>query len=231
MKKQYCAIAEMLGPNASGFGWNDELKCVMCDKNVFQDWVKSHPTAKGLRNKPFPYYDDLGAIFGKDRARGEAAEGPTDAIEAMEEEEATNEVVHGLDDIQENADVDENMSHSHVPTGDASSSGRRTRKRTKTTESTTLESLVDVMKDMGKLYGETSANVAKIAKCFEIEAEWGSRRLNVFEEVSKVEGFSDADMLRAGEILSRDAARANYFFTLPYGLRKLYLQGLLSSNN
>ncbi|KAJ6825943.1 uncharacterized protein M6B38_374945 [Iris pallida] len=139
----------------------------------------------------------------------------------MEEEEATNEVVYGLDDIQENADVDENMSHSHVPTRDASTSGRRTRKRTKTTESTTLESLVDVMKDMGKLYGETSANVAKIVKCFEIEAKWGSRRLNVFEEVSKVEGFSDADMLRAGEILSRDAARANYFFTLPYGLRKL----------
>lgn len=40
MKKQYCAIAEMLGPNASGFGWNDELKCVMCDKDIFQDWVK-----------------------------------------------------------------------------------------------------------------------------------------------------------------------------------------------
>ncbi|KAJ6792834.1 Uncharacterized protein M6B38_237605 [Iris pallida] len=148
----------------------------------------------------------------------------------MEEEEATNEV-HGFDDIQENADVDENMSHSHVPTGDASSSGRRTRKRTKANESTTVESLIDVMKDMGKLYGETSANVAKIAKCFEIEAEWGSRRLNAFEKVSKVEGFSDADMLRAGEILSRDAARANYFFTLSYGLRKLYLHGLLSSNN
>ncbi|KAJ6844887.1 ribose-5-phosphate isomerase [Iris pallida] len=67
MKKQYCAIAEMLGPNASGFGWNDELKCVMCDKDIFQDWVKSHPNTKGLRNKPFLYYDDLGAIFGKNR--------------------------------------------------------------------------------------------------------------------------------------------------------------------
>lgn len=43
------------------------------------------------------------------------------------------------------------------------------------------------------------------------------------EELSKVEGFSDCDMLRTGEILRRDAAMANYFITLPYGLRKLYL--------
>ncbi|KAJ6828124.1 ribose-5-phosphate isomerase [Iris pallida] len=105
MKKQYCAIAEMLGPNASGFGWNDELKCVMCDKDIFQDWVKSHPNTKGLRNKPFLYYDDLGAIFGKNRTRGEAAEGSADAVDAMEEE-ATNEVqVHDLDDIYENVNV------------------------------------------------------------------------------------------------------------------------------
>ncbi|KAJ6799525.1 hypothetical protein M6B38_206740 [Iris pallida] len=87
------------------------------------------------------------------------------------------------------------------------------------------------MNNMGKLYEKTSTNVAKIVKCFEIEAEWDSRRLNVFKEVSKVEDFSDDDMLKTGEILSRDAARANYFFTLPDRLRKLYLQGLLTSNN
>ncbi|KAJ6823880.1 uncharacterized protein M6B38_127975 [Iris pallida] len=228
MKKQYCAIAEMLGPNASGFVWNDELKCVVCDKDVFQDWVKSHPTAKGLRNKPFPYYDDLGTIFGKDKTRGERAEASIDDVESMEE--VTNEVqVHDLDDdVQENVDVNENVSHSYAPTKDACSSGRRTRKRTSTTESTTLENLVSVTKNMSKLYEETSANMAKIAKCFEIETEWKSRRLNVFEEVSKVEGFSDSDMLRAGDILSRDAARANYFFTLPDGMRKLYLQSLLN---
>ena len=30
----------MLGPNASGFGWNEEEKCVTGDPEVFAEWVK-----------------------------------------------------------------------------------------------------------------------------------------------------------------------------------------------
>ncbi|KAA0044843.1 retrotransposon protein [Cucumis melo var. makuwa] len=72
MKRMFHALAEMCGPNCSGFGWNDEKKCIIAEKEVFDDW--SHPAAKGLLNKSFVHYDELSYVFGKDRATGDRAE-------------------------------------------------------------------------------------------------------------------------------------------------------------
>ncbi|KAA0065737.1 retrotransposon protein [Cucumis melo var. makuwa] len=72
MKRMFHALAEMRGPNCSGFGWNDEKKCIVAEKEVFDDW--SHPAAKGLLNKSFVHYDELSYVFGKDRATGGRAE-------------------------------------------------------------------------------------------------------------------------------------------------------------
>ncbi|KAA0062004.1 retrotransposon protein [Cucumis melo var. makuwa] len=50
----------------SGFDWNDELKCIIAEKDVFD--------TNDLLNKPFPLYDELLYVFRKDRATGAHAE-------------------------------------------------------------------------------------------------------------------------------------------------------------
>ncbi|XP_061336444.1 uncharacterized protein LOC133283580 [Gastrolobium bilobum] len=89
LKKQYNAIHEMVGGNGgSGFGWNDAKKMIDVEKEIFDEWVKSHPTAKGLYNKPFLHYEALGTIFGKDVASGGNAECPQESVNHLERDHA-----------------------------------------------------------------------------------------------------------------------------------------------
>ncbi|CAN1136643.1 hypothetical protein LINPERPRIM_LOCUS41272 [Linum perenne] len=68
MKDKFAALVEL--KNASGFGWDDARGCVVADESIFSGWVKSHPKASGLNNKPLPYWDDLCVIFGSEMATG-----------------------------------------------------------------------------------------------------------------------------------------------------------------
>ncbi|CAI9108791.1 OLC1v1008474C1 [Oldenlandia corymbosa var. corymbosa] len=71
-----------------------------CDNGTFKDGFLTqieklledkmprgaHPNARGLRNKPFPHYESLSLIFGKDRSNGEGAENAADTVDEQKPE-------------------------------------------------------------------------------------------------------------------------------------------------
>uniref|UniRef100_A0A9I9E5A7 Uncharacterized protein n=1 Tax=Cucumis melo TaxID=3656 RepID=A0A9I9E5A7_CUCME len=61
---------QKFGPSCSGFRCNDEAKCIIAEKYLFNNQVRTHLAVKGLLNKVFPYYDELAYVFERDWATG-----------------------------------------------------------------------------------------------------------------------------------------------------------------
>jgi hypothetical protein len=40
LKRQYGAIKDALGPNSSGFGWDDTRKIIIVEKEIYKEWCK-----------------------------------------------------------------------------------------------------------------------------------------------------------------------------------------------
>ncbi|KAK4388325.1 hypothetical protein Sango_2439100 [Sesamum angolense] len=109
LRRDFNIVYDMLnGSNTSGFGSDPIKKCVTAEKAVWEAYLQSHSTHVIWQNKPFPFYDDLLVIFGKDRATGNNADGPADMMEEIQREEVNNDpndddvettIENGLEDL------------------------------------------------------------------------------------------------------------------------------------
>ena len=82
LKDKFSAAYDM--QNTSGFGWDDARKCVVVDSpEILEEYLKVSldPNKNYVANKPFPAYERLANVFGKDRATGGMAESAVDVIE------------------------------------------------------------------------------------------------------------------------------------------------------
>ncbi|KAK2663366.1 hypothetical protein Ddye_001940 [Dipteronia dyeriana] len=222
LKKQYHAIPDMLGPSASGFGWNDDLKCVVVEKNVFDEWVKSHQTAKGLRNRSFPYYEELGIVFGNDRSNGQGAMGFSETVEEIGNEDDQHndfDPFYPSDELNGNA----NMSNTNTPLKQSSKKGKKRSRN----EDPTVDFLKDSIKEFGNMQIAASDSIRRLADCFQFEANGTTMRMKVFDELKKIDRITNAQRVKVGQLLVHDQANIDYFFTLDEEFKLDFLLSLL----
>ncbi|KAL4574730.1 hypothetical protein LXL04_021566 [Taraxacum kok-saghyz] len=99
-KNHFNIVHDMLfGTNTSGFGWDTIKCCITADAEVWDEYLKSHKSAACFRDKPFPQYDNLCKIFGKDRATGNGATdlGDDDGIEETQRNSPID--IEGIEDV------------------------------------------------------------------------------------------------------------------------------------
>uniref|UniRef100_A0A2N9JAE0 Uncharacterized protein n=1 Tax=Fagus sylvatica TaxID=28930 RepID=A0A2N9JAE0_FAGSY len=145
------------------------------------------PSAAGLRNKSFPHYDDLAHVFGKDRAIGFSAEGPSDMAQTVNREEA--EKNEDLDD------TDDSLASTQGPpiaTSLASTQGPPVARSSDNPS-------VDNLSNMGKVYEGATESMKKLAETFKHEADGADRRMKVHEElIFAGGGLTDEEIVKVG---------------------------------
>ncbi|MFQ6624550.1 hypothetical protein Gotur_003440 [Gossypium turneri] len=76
-KVGYLNELEKIGKNNSGFGWDEQRQLVVAED-------ASHKEAGQFKHRSFPYYDQLTAMYAKDRATGKDAQTVADIIEEID---------------------------------------------------------------------------------------------------------------------------------------------------
>ncbi|XP_019157564.1 PREDICTED: uncharacterized protein At2g29880-like [Ipomoea nil] len=107
LKKEWSIIHDMVqGKNTSGFGWNDQKHMVYAEDAIWESYLISHKEAAPFRTRSFRFYNELSAIYSKDRATGKDAQTADDVVEEIQDEEQNDiradtedSAFVGLDDI------------------------------------------------------------------------------------------------------------------------------------
>ncbi|KAK4718596.1 hypothetical protein R3W88_016934 [Solanum pinnatisectum] len=79
-KRSYASLSLLKGRSGLGFQYSDGT-IIIDDPKEWDKFLKDEPSASNMNTKKWPLFADWEEIFGKDRATGEHAEGPLDAVE------------------------------------------------------------------------------------------------------------------------------------------------------
>ncbi|KAK9278316.1 hypothetical protein L1049_027881 [Liquidambar formosana] len=196
--------------NESGFSWNEDAKMVVVEKSVFNLWVKNHPTAKGLCNKPFPHYDTLLEIFGKDRANGLRAttlaqEEETIKATAANEGGQSTQYNDGLDGIEVSSTQPQ-----------ASPTGCSQQKARKSSDGWT-RGIFEVPSLIKNLVDGTMVYLDKIGNAM---SEDSTMKKEVAAELQKIDGLTLTDIMNAGKDIITDSYLSTMFLSLPEEKRR-----------
>lgn len=201
-RKQYNMLVDIL--RQSGFAWDDTLKMVKIDsEQVWEEYVSSHGEAKGMLNKPFPYYEDWLFLFGKDRATGEFAEGPVDAMAAIDLEEGES--------VEKESAIDcDSVSMNGSPSNpDDNGKGK---KKSRSAEG--MAALVSMAEAMSAHLKETNGTMAEIAHRIGYDQDLSNARQRVYAELLPL-GFDTHTRMKAAAMIAKDAVQLDLFSGTP----------------
>ncbi|XP_040972528.1 uncharacterized protein [Gossypium hirsutum] len=183
----------------SGFGWDDNMKMITCDRATYDAVVMAHKKYEPFLNKSIDHYDEMALVVGKDMATGSFARTFADI---------------DLDDgNQDSVPIDCDNEETEEVRTKVSSSSTSKRKRKNAQESVVDEQIKFVGEQLGKI-----ANA--------LEQFTADKTPHLYEEVMsmEVEGFDDDFPCSVFDYLVSNESEAKVFLVKSKKNRKIWLQ-------
>ncbi|KAF9626357.1 hypothetical protein IFM89_032773 [Coptis chinensis] len=179
---------------------------IMVMDDVWGNYVKSHPDAKGFRYKPLTNYDELAIIVGMNNAKGVGANTRGELDKAREEVEnnGSNEN-YGHEDINgENEGSDKQLKK-----GSDEKQSANKKVRAGDAIAAAVTSMIDTLKSMVETNSRARLPTVDVNK--------------LCQEVNKVLEFDHSLTLRVVDLLTTDKTKEHVFYGLPDDFKKEWL--------
>ncbi|KAM6568848.1 hypothetical protein CsatB_016833 [Cannabis sativa] len=235
LKGKYSCLAELL--SLCGFSWDNEHSLLLCEKSAFDEYVKKRKDASELYGKPFPYYNKLSEIYGRDRATGTNADNADDDEEEICQNDATG-VEFGVDDNIDGGEDDEEInefdgvSHTQQPTNIR----RRSTESTTSNQQRGKNKKTKVMDEISTNVGALADSISNIVPKFQglIDAisdkDVAEMQTNLFTEISKINGLTPMQCIQATNILAKEPPLMRVFYAISDEMKLLYILNMLQND-
>ncbi|MFQ6656771.1 hypothetical protein Gotur_026730, partial [Gossypium turneri] len=200
LKRDWSIVYNMLsGKNNSGFGWDEHRQLVVADD-------ASHKEADQFKHRSFPYYDQLTAIYAKDRATGKDAETTANIIKEIDVEDVATTNTHEERNNFYGCEVDKKKkiydASDHISS-------------TSFNDTTIL--LAENIRTVGVEISRSIASEVLIQQNLEMTIQ--ERALKLYPTLCEVEGLTEDERYRALSKIPDHPTQMLIFFNLPSSVR------------
>lgn len=227
-RTKFGALEVML--SKSGFTWDGNWKMIQCEKAQYEAHCKIHSEAKGLYGVLFPYFEQLAAIYGKDIATGENAEGFGEAVGNLENEIAIEEEEHEEEDLISTGTARRSVDTRSM---DGTSSKRqrkepRPKRVTGPSDPFTVmlqdvnSRLNNVTQYVGTMAASLSASMAREAAQEDPQQKSKEKAISELARLS----FTGSEIVEAATVFAKAPDQMNMMLALPENLREYVLKML-----
>ncbi|KAG8492872.1 hypothetical protein CXB51_010167 [Gossypium anomalum] len=224
LKRDWSIFYDMLSEkkNNSGFGWDAHRQLVVAED--------SHKEAAQFRHRGFPYYDQLTAIYAKDRANGKDAQIAANIIEEINAEDVAATNTHEERNDFHGSEADVSLDDMDLSTTQPQPESQLARKQGDSAFSKKKKKISDAS-DFSTSFNDAAALLAKNIQTVGLEISKSiasevviqqksemtiqENALKLYPTLCEVEGLTDDERYRALSKILDHPTQMLIFFNLP----------------